>query len=71
MPPNLAEAEQRQATRNMSAPDRLAEAQKMLSEAGDDRLPQTPLPNAFSGLTSKLSRIAARSWQHGKLFLPC
>jgi hypothetical protein len=23
------------------------------------------------GLTLKLSRIAARSWQHGKLFLPC
>jgi hypothetical protein len=22
-------------------------------------------------LTLKLSRIAARSWQHGKLFLPC
>lgn len=24
-----------------------------------------------AGLTLKLSRIAARSWQHGKLFLPC
>src|SRR5690606_38696096 len=23
------------------------------------------------GLTPKLSRRAARSWQHGKLFLPC
>ena len=23
------------------------------------------------GLTPKLSRIAARSWPHGKLFLPC
>jgi hypothetical protein len=46
-PPNVTEAEQRQATRNRGAPDRLAEAEKMLSEAGDDMLPQTPLPNAF------------------------
>ena len=23
------------------------------------------------GLTPKLSRIAARSWPHGKLFVPC
>jgi hypothetical protein len=31
----------------MGASDTLTEAQKMLSEAGHDRLPQTPLPNAF------------------------
>src|SRR5690606_33155026 len=32
---------------------------------------QWPPKARAQGLTLKLSRIAARSWQHGKLFLPC
>ena len=34
---------------------------------------QAALPKAdlSARITLKLSRIAARSWQHGKLFLPC
>jgi hypothetical protein len=39
------------------------------TEPGNDciNVPHT----ASCGLTPKLSRIAARSWQHGKLHLPC
>src|SRR5690606_11772995 len=40
--------------------------------ANERRADRRDLRNAkIGGLTLKLSRIAARSWQHGKLFLPC
>ncbi|MCJ0826364.1 hypothetical protein MQC88_10445, partial [Luteimonas sp. 50] len=45
--PNAAEAKEHQTTRATSAPDTLAEAQKMPGEARNDTPPQTSLPNAF------------------------